>query len=95
MYRFKRGCEECGRGIDMDEQICSKCGFDTAINPRISPKCPYCENELHLQDFYLMKVDKKGHKIPAGFLGEYTRGTQMFHCPYCGKILAFSSAAIN
>ncbi|GAI59022.1 unnamed protein product, partial [marine sediment metagenome] len=40
-------------------------------------------------------LDKKGHKIPKGFLGEHIRPTQMFHCPFCGKILGFTSAAIN
>ena len=92
MYNFRRGCEECGRGVDMDVQICPKCGFNFTINPRISPKCPYCEKELHLRDFYIMKLDKKGRKIPKGFLGEHVRPTQMFHCPFCGKILGFTSS---
>jgi len=95
VYNFRRGCEECGRGVDMDVQICPKCGFNFAINPRISPKCPYCEKELHFRDFYITDLDKKGHKIPKGFLGEHIRSTRMFHCPFCGKILGFTSAAIN
>ena len=93
MYSFRRGCEECGRGVDIDEQICPKCGFNHALNPRINPKCPYCEKELHLHDFYITHLDKKGRKIPAGFLGEYTRYNAMFHCPFCGKILGFTAAA--
>jgi len=95
VYRFHRGCEECGRGVDMDEQICPKCGFNFTLNPRTSPKCPYCEKELHLSDFYIMDLDKKGRKFAVGFLGEYVRFNQMFHCPFCGKILGFTNSAIN
>ena len=91
LYNFYRGCENCGRRVDMDESICPKCGFNFNLNPRISPKYPYCEEELHLSDFYLLKLDKKGHKMVSGFLGEYTSSGQMFHCPFCGKILGFSN----
>ncbi len=91
-YNFYRGCEECGRGVDIDEQTCSKCGFDFSLHPRVSPKCPYCEKELHLTDFFTMKLDKKGHKMIKGFLGEYGGSNQMFHCPFCGKILGFANA---
>lgn len=92
-YIYK-GCEECGRDVSMEDQICSKCGFDFSLHPRINPKCPYCEEELHLQDFYVMKLDKKGRKCVSGFLGEAIGlYNQMYHCPFCGKILGFTNAA--
>jgi uncharacterized Zn-finger protein len=94
-YHFCRGCEECGRSVDIDEQICPKCGFDFTLNPRISPKCPYCEKELHLIDFYVTELDKKGYKKYRGFLGEHYEANQMYHCPFCGKILGFSNAAVG
>jgi len=92
VYYFHKGCEECGKGIDMDEQICPKCGFNHTLNPRMNPKCPYCEKELHLRDFYVMELDKKGRKRVRGFLGEFGAYNQMFHCPFCGKILGFTAA---
>jgi hypothetical protein len=91
-YHFSRGCEECGRSVDIDDNVCSKCGFDFTLNPRVSPKCPYCEKELHLHDFYLLKTDKKGRKAIAGILGESFGYSNMFHCPFCGKILGFTNA---
>jgi len=94
MSSFTKGCEECGGGVKMDDQICPKCGFDFTLHPRISPKCPYCEKELHLRDFFVYELVKKGHKRIKGFLGE-TAGWwgQMYHCPFCGKILGFASSA--
>jgi uncharacterized Zn-finger protein len=92
IYNFYRGCEECGRSVDIDDQKCPKCGFDFTLHPRVKPKCPYCEKELHLTDFYVMELDKKGHKRVRGFLGEHRGANQMFHCPFCGKILGFSNA---
>ncbi len=89
-FYFYKGCEECGRGVDIDDQICPNCGFDFTLHPRISPKCPYCEKELHLHDFFLMELDKKGRKRVKGFIGEVHDGEKMFHCPFCGKILGFS-----
>ena len=59
MSSFTKGCEECGGGVEMDDQICPKCGFDFTLHPRISPKCPYCEKELHLRDFFVYELDKK------------------------------------
>lgn len=88
---FYKGCEECGRSVFIDDQICPKCGFDFTLNPRVKPKCPYCEKELHLADFHVMKLDKKNRKIYKGFLGEHVLGCQMYHCPFCGKILGFSN----
>ena len=94
MSSFTKGCEECGWGVDIDDQICSKCGFDFTLHPRISPKCPYCEKDLHLRDFYVIKLDKKGRKRNKGFLGEHEGlYNQMYHCPFCGKILGFTNAA--
>ena len=93
MAYINRGCEECGRAVDVDENICPKCGFDFTKNPRIKPKCPYCEEELHLRDFYVLEIDKKGRKRTKGFLGERIGWyNQMYHCPFCGKILGFTNA---
>ena len=92
MY-FKRGCEKCGKQVLIGVQICPKCGFNFTLHPRISPKCPYCEEELHLHDFYVIKIDKKGRKVAQGFLGENMWGLkEMYHCPFCGKILGFTNA---
>lgn len=94
MAYFHKNCEECGRKVDIDDQICPKCGFNFTLHPRISPKCPYCEEELHLRDFYIMDLDKKGRKRVRGFLGEGVGlYKQMYHCPFCGKILGFTNAA--
>ena len=94
MSSFTKGCEKCGRGVEIDDQICSKCGFDFTLNPRLSPKCPYCEKELHLRDFFVYELDKKGQKRIRGFLGEKAMWyCQMYHCPFCGKILGFVNAA--
>jgi len=41
-----------------------------------------------------MKLDKKNRKTYKGFLGEYVGGCQMFHCPFCGKILGFANQQI-
>jgi len=82
-FYFYRGCEECGRGVDIETQICSKCGFDFTLHPRINPKCPYCEKDLHITDFCVADRDKKGRKILKGLLGEYVGSLQMFHCPFC------------
>lgn len=91
---FHKGCEECGKEVDIDVQICPKCGFDFTLHPRISPKYPYCEEELHLYDFYVMKIDKKGRKRMKGFLGEgFGWFKEMYHCHFCGKILGFTNAA--
>ena len=40
IYNFYRGCEECGRSVDIDDQKCPKCGFDFTLHPRAKPKCP-------------------------------------------------------
>ena len=91
---FYKYCEECGRTVDIDDKGCPKCGFDFTLHPRITPKCPYCEKELHLYDFFIMELDKKGHKSYRGFLGEtFHHTTRMWHCPFCGKILGFSDYA--
>ena len=92
---FTKGCEKCGRGVEIDASSCPKCGFDFGSSPRVSPKCPYCEKNLHLQDFYVVQIDKKGRKYPIGFLGERSGYTKMFHCPFCGNILGFADAAMN
>ena len=42
---FSIGCEECGRAVYIDDEICPKCGYDFNLHPRVAPKCPYCEKE--------------------------------------------------
>ncbi len=94
MSSFTKGCEECGQGVPIDDQICSKCGFDFTLHPWISPKYPYCEKNLHLRDFYVIELDKKGRKRVKGFLCEKSGWyNQMYHCPFCEKILGFTNAA--
>lgn len=78
--------------MDIDDNVCPKCGFDFTLHPRVNPKCPYCENELHLHDFFILEIDKKGRKTVVGSLGEYLKFLHMFHCPFCGKILGFTNA---
>ncbi len=78
--------------MEIDDNVCSKCGFDFSLHPRVNPKCPYCEKELHLHDFFTSKLDKKGGKTVVGFLGESVRFLHMYHCPFCGKILGFTNA---
>ena len=93
MFFFK-GCEECGRYVDIDEKICPKCGFDLTLSPRVNPRCPYCEKELHIYDFFIVEINKKGQKRSRCFLGESNSySTRMWHCPFCGKILGFSDYA--
>lgn len=94
MALFLKYCEECGKTTDIDDQTCSKCGFDFNSRPRVTPKCPYCEKELHIYDFCIMEVDKKGRKRFRGLLGESIGyHMRMWHCPFCGKILGFSDHA--
>lgn len=67
-------------------------------------KCPYCNNELHLEDFFHItsKETKKGKiKVKIGdFKGEQLeqgiprvqgkRFLRMWVCPSCDKILSFT-----
>jgi hypothetical protein len=62
-------------------------------------KCPYCEVELHLQDFFevFQKESKKGKvKTKIGkFSGEsisvgFKNHVKMWVCPSCDKIIGFS-----
>ena len=93
---FQKGCENCGKQVEIDVQICPKCKFDFTLHPRISPKCPYCEEELHIYDFYKIKLDKNGRKLYRGFIGEsFGFYKEMHHCPFCGKILGFSNMNRN
>ncbi len=90
---FSKACEKCGRSIAIDEEICEKCGFNFIQSSRKIPKCPYCEKELHITDFYTFEVDKKGRRKNAIFLGELREPyTKMWNCPYCGKILGFTDS---
>ncbi|MHA1105895.1 MAG: hypothetical protein ACTSPN_09295 [Promethearchaeota archaeon] len=63
------------------------------------PKCPFCEVEIHIQDFFEVyeKESKKGKvKTRVGnFKGETINPTmrnymKMWFCPSCDKILGFS-----
>jgi len=91
---FTKDCWECGRSVPIEEHVCSKCGFDFSSHPQVMPKCPYCEKELHLHDFYTTRLDKKGNMRVVGFIGEKMGFyMKMWYCPLCGKILGFSDAA--
>lgn len=94
-YNYTKGCEECGKSVYIDDTVCSNCGFDFTLNPRVKPKCPHCEKELHLHDFFVLKIDKKGRKAFAGSLGESCFNLSMYHCPFCGKILGFTNAGFS
>ena len=63
------------------------------------PKCPFCEAEVHIQDFFDVyeKESKKGKtKVKVGdFKGEtmnpaFRNHIKMWVCPSCDKILGFS-----
>ena len=63
------------------------------------PKCPYCNSEIHIEDFFniFTRESKKG-KIKGrrfDFKGEfieasYNQTYKMWSCPSCDKILGFS-----
>lgn len=90
---FYKNCLECGRHVDLEDQICPKCGYDFTSQPQVKPICPYCEKEIHLSDFFTTRLDKKGHKRIVGFICENgPQSKQMWYCPLCGKILGFSNA---
>jgi predicted amidophosphoribosyltransferase len=86
---YSRSCWECGKKILTTDQICPDCGFDFNSPAYIKPICPYCEKELHLDDFNVNYIDKKGRIKPKGFKGEFFFTFKMFYCPFCGKILGF------
>ncbi|MGB5910616.1 MAG: hypothetical protein WBH31_05415 [Promethearchaeia archaeon] len=65
------------------------------------PKCPYCQAEVNIEDFYevLTKTTKKGEikKKIGDFKGQFHKdpglgwGTnKMWVCPHCDTILGFS-----
>lgn len=60
-------------------------------------KCPYCKEELHIEDFYeiTIKETKKGiQRVKSQvFKGEKSPGwpySKMWVCPSCDTILGFS-----
>jgi len=57
--------------MEISEQICPKCGFNFNSPANIKPICPYCEKELHLDDFNITVLDKKGRERPRRFKGEF------------------------
>jgi hypothetical protein len=87
---FEKGCWECGKEVALNIQKCPSCGYDFESRAYIRPKCPFCDKELHISDFYFVKLDKKGRKEYRGFKGEYTKRKKMWYCPFCGSILGFS-----
>ncbi len=93
MPYFNRYCVECNYLIYIDDESCSKCGYDYKLHPLLKPLCPYCEKELHLSDFYTTRLDKKGRKRARAFKGEFYGSQKLWHCPFCGKILGFSDWA--
>ncbi len=87
---FDKGCWECGKEINLNDDKCPNCGYDFKSTSHINPKCPFCKKELHIDDFYVIKLDKKGRKKYRGFKGEHTWRKKMWYCPFCGSILGFS-----
>ena len=69
----------------------------------IMSKCPYCDVEIHLEDFFEVfeKEDKKGKikKKMGEFEGERMHvgigwnRVRIWVCPSCDKILGFSESA--
>lgn len=61
-------------------------------------KCPYCKNDIHIEDFFdnvITKTTKKGRiRIKnADFRGEkiyFISTMKMWACPSCDTILGFS-----
>jgi hypothetical protein len=67
-------------------------------------KCPYCETEIYLEDFFQVEVkeSKKGKikKNIGEFKGEnmsigFRNQVRMWTCPSCGKIIGFSEYKWN
>lgn len=64
------------------------------------PKCPYCKNELHIEDFFEIseKITKKGkvRREIKDFKGEWLTevSARMWICPFCDSILGFSEKHI-
>jgi len=68
-------------------------------------KCPYCNVEIHLEDFFDVseKETKKGKikKRIGDFKGEKlyvglsSNNVRMWVCPSCDKILGFSESAYS
>ena len=63
------------------------------------PKCPYCQNEINIEDFfnvYTRETRKGKVKTRIGdFKGQslkvsYRNHVKMWSCPFCDSILGFS-----
>ena len=58
------------------------------------PKCPYCKNEVHIEDFFEnIKYWKDGRVKSADYKGESIGYIKMFACPSCDTILGFTQNA--
>ena len=68
-------------------------------------KCPYCNAEIHLEDFFEVteKETKKGtikkrigeFKGEKEWVGVARNNVRMWVCPSCDKILGFSESAYD
>lgn len=66
-------------------------------------KCPFCNADIHLQDFYEVYEKEKKGKIKTrlgDFKGEMFKGIvgqeiRMWACPVCEKVLGFSEHRWN
>lgn len=60
--------------------------------------CPYCEEELHIQDLFLppKKPNKPSEAIISGEMITIKMSSNsygivlMYNCPHCNKVLGFS-----
>ena len=53
-------------------------------------KCPYCNEEVHLSDFFSEMRKSFSGRIKGTFKGEKINRVKMFVCPHCEKILGFT-----
>ena len=57
------------------------------------PKCPYCNIEIHLEDFFDGNTKNKNFKGQRFHVGRVFNNVRMWVCPSCDKILGFSESA--
>jgi len=57
------------------------------------PKCPYCNVEIHLEDFFDGKTKNRNFKGQRSMVGNHFNWVRMWVCPSCDKILGFSESA--
>lgn len=72
-------------------------------------KCPYCNYELHLEDFFHITIkekkkgkikkkigDFKGEQLKLQLVGMSSKGwTRMWACPSCDKLLSITKLGYN